>query len=111
MTSAITTGAAVDTSGPILFTHRFMPKAGWFSNFLFNGAIYAVFFLLIGLPLAVVLLQAIFPDLFNPIARSWTFSLAPLARTFSSARVVESILHSLVLGSVVAVTATALGAG
>jgi iron(III) transport system permease protein len=109
--SAITSGAAVQASGPFAVPRRSIPRTALFSNAAFSIAIYAVFFLLIGLPLLVVLLQAVLPDLFNPVARSWAPSLAPLARAFGSARVLESILHSVILGCVVAVTATALGAG
>ena len=77
---------------------------------LLAGLIYVVFVLLIGLPLALVLVQAILPGLFDPAAPNASLSLAPLQQIFASSRVALSILHSLELASTVAVTATALGA-
>ncbi len=71
--------------------------------------IYAAFFLLIGLPLALVLVQAIPPGLFDTLSASAAFSLEPLQRTFGSLRVAISIIHSLELAAAVAVSATALG--
>ena len=71
--------------------------------------IYAAFFLLIGLPLALVLVQAILPGLFDTLSASAAFSLEPLQRTFGSLRVAISIIHSLELAAAVAVSATALG--
>lgn len=74
-----------------------------------NGMIYLVFLVLIGLPLATVLLQSVLPWLFDPLHPSFRFDAAPLLRAFSTPRVVSSILHSLELGAIVAVLATALG--
>ncbi|HVJ33964.1 MAG TPA: ABC transporter permease subunit [Terriglobia bacterium] len=71
--------------------------------------IYLTFFLLIGLPLGVVLVQAVLPDLFDSAAAGARFSLAPLARVFASPRLAVSVLNSLELAATVAVTATALG--
>jgi iron(III) transport system permease protein len=71
--------------------------------------IYAVFALLIGLPLAMVLVQAIMPGLFDTRSASTALSLAPLTRVFSSPRIAQSILHSLELGALVACSTTALG--
>ncbi|MFC7397177.1 ABC transporter permease [Chelatococcus sp. GCM10030263] len=70
---------------------------------------YAVFALLIGLPLALVLVQAVLPDLFDHRASSAAFSVRALAQTFASARVARSVVNSLALAATVAVTATALG--
>ncbi|MDL2407993.1 ABC transporter permease subunit [Rhizobium calliandrae] len=72
-------------------------------------AIYVVFFLLIGLPLALVLIQAVMPRLFDVQAGSTAFSLEPLAHAFSSPRILQSILNSLELAATVALTTTALG--
>jgi len=73
------------------------------------AAVYAVFGLLIGLPLALVLLQAVMPGLFAVGRTDWFLSLAPLERVFSSPAVAGSVLHSLVLGLLAAFTTTALG--
>lgn len=72
-------------------------------------AIYAVFALLIGLPLALVLVQAVMPGLFAVQGGSNTLSFEPLARVFNSPHVASSVLHSLELGMLVACTTTALG--
>ncbi|MET2829536.1 ABC transporter permease [Mesorhizobium shangrilense] len=72
-------------------------------------AIYAVFALLIGLPLALVLVQAVMPGLFAVQDGSNILSFEPLARVFNSAHVASSVLHSLELGMLVACTTTALG--
>jgi iron(III) transport system permease protein len=72
-------------------------------------AVYAVFALLIGLPLALVLLQAVMPGLFA-IDRAQAFvSAEPLLRILSSSYVAGSILHSLELGLLAALTTTILG--
>ncbi len=75
-----------------------------------NLLVYGLFALLVGLPLATVLLQAVLPALFDPHATGIAFSLGPLARTFSSPRAAQSIINSLELAATVAVTTTALGA-
>jgi len=72
-------------------------------------AIYAVFALLIGLPLTLVLVQAVMPGLFATQGASNALSLEPLARVFNSSYVAGSVLHSLELGMLVACTTTALG--
>lgn len=72
-------------------------------------AVYAAFALLIGLPLACVLAQAVLPGLFDPHQASSALSLEPLARIFSSPRMAASVLHSLELGAIVAFTTTMLG--
>src|SRR5689334_19845161 len=55
-------------------------------------AVYAVFALLIGLPLAMVLLQAIMPGLFAVDGTGGLVSVEPLARIFSSPSITASIL-------------------
>lgn len=72
--------------------------------------VYLVFFLLIGLPLALVLVQAVMPGLFDVGAPSLALSLGPLKRALASPRVLDSIVHSLALAVTSAVTATILGA-
>jgi iron(III) transport system permease protein len=89
-----------------LSPNRLLPLLGRFGGPI---AIYAVFFLLIGLPLALVLIQAVMPRLFDIQAGSTAFSLEPLAHAFASPRILRSILNSLELAATVAVTTTALG--
>jgi len=72
-------------------------------------AVYAVFALLIGLPLALVLLQAVMPGLFAVDGAQGLFSAEPLARILSSPYITGSILHSLELGLLAALTTTILG--
>ncbi|WP_181179710.1 ABC transporter permease subunit [Mesorhizobium sp. B2-1-3A] len=72
-------------------------------------AVYAVFALLIGLPLALVLVQAVMPDLFAAQNPDNSLSLEPLSRVFNSPYLARSVLHSLELGMLVACTTTVLG--
>lgn len=72
-------------------------------------AVYAVFALLIGLPLALVLLQAVMPGLFSSEGVDGSLSLAPLAGILSSPYIAGSVLHSLELGVLASCTTTALG--
>lgn len=71
--------------------------------------IYGAFVLLIALPLALVLVQAVMPGLFDPRSPSMALSAEPLLRAFSSSRVLATIAHSLELAGIGAVTATILG--
>ncbi len=71
--------------------------------------IYALFFVLIGLPLLTVLAQSVMPALFDPVAPSFVIDPSPLFRAFASVRVDTAILHSLELGAAVGVTSTILG--
>ncbi|WP_158243164.1 ABC transporter permease [Acidimangrovimonas sediminis] len=73
--------------------------------------ILAVFLLLIGLPLATVIGQSVFPDLFALRNPSFAFNPAPLIHALSTRWALQSLLHSLELGMVAALTSTALGAG
>ena len=70
---------------------------------------YGLFVLLIGLPLIMVLAQAVLPGLFDPVHPTLVFDVSALLRAIQTPRVSTSILHSLELGSCVAVTATLLG--
>jgi iron(III) transport system permease protein len=72
--------------------------------------IYLALFLLIGLPLFLVLVQAVVPGLFEVGAPSLALSLGPLKRALASPRVIESVLHSLELAAATAAAATILGA-
>src|SRR5260221_2014249 len=76
---------------------------------LLDGLFYSLFILLLFLPLAMVLIQAILPNLFDP-ATSTALSFGPLRRIFASPRLAASVLNSLRLAAIVAVTATLLGA-
>lgn len=76
---------------------------------LADAPILLVFGLLIVLPLATVLAQAVLPGLFQPKAPSLTPDLSPLTHALTAPRVARSILHSVELGATVAVTATLLG--
>lgn len=71
--------------------------------------VYAVFALLIGLPLALVLLQAVMPGLFAVDGTTSLLSAEPLVRILSSPYIAASILHSLELGLLAAFTTTVLG--
>jgi len=71
--------------------------------------VYLAFFLLIGLPLTLVVMQVIFPDVFNPSNPNFVMSFGPLGRIFSLPRVYLAILHSVELASLVGVLATILG--
>lgn len=108
-------GAATDKRGPGWRASRaqkllrLLPLHRLRAGPLIDALIYLDFFLLIGLPLLVVLVQAVLPNLFDLTAADASFSLAPLARVFASARLAISVLNSLQLAATVAVTATALG--
>ncbi|WP_354044457.1 ABC transporter permease subunit [Devosia sp. UYZn731] len=71
--------------------------------------VYLLFFVLIGLPLGLVLVQAIVPGLFNPRGMDFRLNPAALLQALASSRVAVSIVHSLQLAGAVAITATALG--
>lgn len=71
--------------------------------------IYAVFAMLLGLPLLLVLVQAVMPGLFDVTAPSMALSLGPLEKAFGSWRVGNAVVHSLELAATTAVTATLLG--
>lgn len=78
-------------------------------GFLADLPILLVFGLLIVLPLATVLAQAVLPGLFQPKSPSWAPDLSPLVRALTAPRVGRAILHSVELGATVALTATLLG--
>lgn len=71
--------------------------------------IYAVFALLIVLPLALVLIQAVVPDLFDPRAPNAALNLGPLLHALGSSHLAATVLNSLELASIGALTSTLLG--
>lgn len=111
MSLTLPSGVAVDDRGALPGARRLRRALSGLAAQGGNGLIYLVFLVLIGLPLATVLLQSVLPWLFDPLHPSFRFDAAPLLRAFSTPRVATSILHSLELGGAVAVTATLLGGG
>ena len=74
---------------------------------VFTLAVILVFTLLVFLPLAMVLGQAVMPDL---LEGHWPrFSLSGLAQSLGNARSQKAILHSMTLSAIAAFTATGLG--
>jgi len=71
--------------------------------------IYAVFAMLLGLPLLLVLVQAVMPGLFDANAPDMALSLGPLEKAFGSSRVGNAVVNSLELAITTALTATLLG--
>ncbi|MDP8996340.1 MAG: iron ABC transporter permease [Pseudomonadota bacterium] len=93
------------------FLSERMPSWLWhLGEWAGNGLILALFFVLIGLPLSVVLLQAIMPALFDPLHPTFGIDLSTAIRAFGEPRLVASILNSLLLAGCVSVSATTLGA-
>ena len=91
-----------------------LPTRDWVKRRRFHPdasaiAIYAGFALLIGLPLGLVLVQAVMPGLFDVRAADASLSIEPLARAFASPRVLTSIGHSLEFAAAASVFATMLG--
>ncbi len=80
--------------------------SSWLSNFF----ILALFILLIGLPLGVVLIQAVVPALFDPLHPTFAIDAEAVGRSFAEPRLVSSIFNSLLLAGAVSITATSLGA-
>jgi iron(III) transport system permease protein len=74
-----------------------------------NWPFYAAFLLLIGLPLGVVLVQAVLPGLFDAAGDRLRLSFSPLERSLASPRVMGSVVNSVELAGAVAMTATMLG--
>lgn len=72
--------------------------------------LWLVAFVLIGLPLLLVLAQAVLPKLFDPVAPSFQPELTALSRLVGSPRLFRGILNTILLGLAGAVTSTALGA-
>jgi iron(III) transport system permease protein len=72
--------------------------------------ILAIFVLLIGLPLGLVLIQTIMPALFDPLHPTFALDSESIFRTFGETRLLGSILNSLLLAGAVSITATSLGA-
>lgn len=71
--------------------------------------IYAAFAMLLGLPLLLVLVQAVMPGLFDVNAPSTALSLVPLEKAFASRRVGDAVVHSLLLAVTTAFASTLLG--
>ncbi|MBB3397371.1 ABC-type Fe3+ transport system permease subunit [Rhizobium sp. BK068] len=71
--------------------------------------LWAVSFILIGLPLLLVLAQAVLPRMFDPVSPTMEPSLAALSRLASSPRLLRGIVNTVVLGFVGAFVSTALG--
>jgi len=86
--------------------HRLVATAG---AALAGLAAVSVVVVLIGLPLALVLSQAVLPALFDPKAPSLAFNGEALQRVFGDPRLFGAILHSLLLASSVSVSATLIG--
>ena len=105
--------SSIPTLGKAAVLHRsflplaFSPRGLWrvFSTLF----VYLTFLLLIGLLLLLVLMQAAFPKVFDTVASSFTFSLAPIGAIFVSPRSYFAILHSVDLASLVGVLGTILG--
>jgi ABC-type Fe3+ transport system permease subunit len=72
--------------------------------------LWLVAFILVGLPMLLVLVQAIFPKLFDPTSPSLRPSLDALARMITSPRLLRGIVNTIILGMVGAVVSTLLGA-
>jgi ABC-type Fe3+ transport system permease subunit len=72
--------------------------------------LWLVAFLLVGLPLILVLVQAVLPKLFDPVAPSFEPALAAIIRLVTSPRLFRGIVNTILLGIAGAVTSTALGA-
>ena len=106
-TSSLTTFGRAAVSHRSFFPLAFSPRVIWgvFSTLI----VYLTFFLLIGLPLLLVLMQAVFPNVFDNVAPNFTFSLAPIGEIFVTPRSYFAILHSVELASLVGVLGTILG--
>ena len=105
--SVLETTRAVDSFHGLLLLKSVGVKL---SSWLANGLILAVFVLLIGLPLGVVLIQTIMPALFDPLHPTFATDLDSIARTYGEPRLIGSIFNSLLLAGAVSITATSLGA-
>lgn len=111
MTTIDQVRAADSTRGPVFFPRQFAWLWAAAAAWLANGLTAGIFMLLIGLPLLLVLVQAFMPALFDPLHPRMTLDAGSIARTFGDARLVASILNSLLLAGAVSITATMLGGG
>ncbi|TCR85261.1 ABC-type Fe3+ transport system permease subunit [Rhizobium sp. BK376] len=66
-------------------------------------------FVLIGLPMLLVVVQAVVPKLFDPTAPSIAVSIEPLSHMVTSPRLLRGIINTVVLGLVGAVVSTLFG--
>jgi iron(III) transport system permease protein len=71
--------------------------------------LWLIAFVLIGLPLLLVLVQAVLPNLFDPVAPSLVPDITAITRLVSSPRLFRGILNTILLGIVGALLSTALG--
>lgn len=72
--------------------------------------LWLVAFVLIGLPLALVLVQAFVPNLFGLAGSDWTPSIAAVTRLATSPRLARGIVNTVGVGIVGAIVSTMLGA-
>lgn len=71
--------------------------------------LWTIAFLLVGLPLLLVLVQAVTPRMFDPVSPTLEPSIAALTRLVSSPRLLRGIINTVVLGFIGAIVSTALG--
>jgi ABC-type Fe3+ transport system permease subunit len=71
--------------------------------------LWTIAFMLIGLPLVLVLVQAALPKLFDTVSPSFAFDTTALRRLVSSPRLLRGITNTILLGVVGAVVSTTLG--
>ena len=81
---------------------------GWGASTI-TFILWLIAFVLIGLPLCLVLIQAIIPGLFDLSGPNLTLSFAAIERVFTSARLAHGLVNTVLLGIVGAVVSTALG--
>jgi ABC-type Fe3+ transport system permease subunit len=66
-------------------------------------------FVLVGLPMLLVIVQAVVPKLFDPTSPSLALSFDPLVRLVTSPRLLHGIINTVVIGVVGAIASTILG--
>ena len=110
MTTIDQVRAARSTRSPEVFVVGPGTAGRHLGDWLANGAIAAVFGVLVLLPLGLVLIQTIMPALFDPVNPRMTLDAGALARAFGEPRLLGAIFNSLLLAGGVCVLATSLGA-
>ncbi|OJY74767.1 MAG: hypothetical protein BGP09_33585 [Rhizobium sp. 60-20] len=80
---------------------------GWRGN---APLLWLAAFVLVGLPMLLVLVQAVFPKLFDPTSPNFAPSPDALLRLVTSPRLLRGILNTITLGAVGAVASTLVGA-
>jgi iron(III) transport system permease protein len=78
--------------------------SGWAAPFL-----WAIVFVLVGLPIGLVLIQAFIPGLFDLTGPDFTPSLAALIHVATSPHLARGVVDTVILGVVGAVLATVMG--